>query len=322
MKKAVAVKEAATVVKMTKIQYFPFAFFEGKVVMTELAKVSIMTNALQYGNGIFGGIRGYVSESKKSVNIFRLKDHYYRFISSLKIINKTINYSHNELVSITIDLAKKNKPDTDCYIRPIAYASNFEISPDLSMLDFEFAIYMIPLGEYLPVSKGLKLGISNWVRINDNMIPARAKVTGGYINSSLAKADAVKLGYDDALMITIDGHLAEGSAANFFMVRDGKLITSSRYADVLEGITRRTIIQLAEDLEIPAEERLIDRTEVYIADEAFLTGTGAQVAWIAEVDGRIIGNRKIGPITEKIQKLFFDIVRGREKKYSGWLTKV
>lgn len=303
-------------------KYFPFAFFESKIVMTELAKVSIMTNALQYGTGIFGGIRGYISESKKSINIFRLKDHYHRFLNSLRIINKSINYSHNELVKLTVELVRRNKPAVDCYIRPLAYGANFEISPDLSKLDFDFAIYMVPLGEYLSVSKGLKLGVSNWVRVNDNMIPARAKATGGYINSSLAKGDGAKLGYDDMLLMTQDGHLAEGSGANFFMVREGKLITSPKYADVLEGITRRTIIELARDFEIPVEERLIDRTEVYIADEAFLTGTGVQVAWIAEVDGRSIGNGKIGPITEKLQKLFFNIVRGREKKYAGWLTKV
>lgn len=307
---------------MKEEKYFPFAFFESKIVMTELAKVSIMTNALQYGTGIFGGIRGYISESKKSINIFRLKDHYHRFLNSLRIINKSINYSHNELVKLTVELVRRNKPTVDCYIRPLAYGANFEISPDLSRLDFDFAIYMVPLGEYLSVSKGLKLGVSNWVRVNDNMIPARAKATGGYINSSLAKGDGAKLGYDDMLLMTQDGHLAEGSGANFFMVREGKLITSSKYADVLEGITRRTIIELARDFEIPVEERLIDRTEVYIADEAFLTGTGVQVAWIAEVDGRSIGNGKIGPITEKIQKLFFNIVRGREKKYAGWLTRV
>lgn len=312
----------ATVVNMKDEKYFPFAFFESKIVMTELAKVSIMTNALQYGTGIFGGIRGYVSESKKSINIFRLKDHYHRFLNSLRIINKSINYSHNELVKLTVELVRRNKPTVDCYIRPLAYGANFEISPDLSRLDFDFAIYMVPLGEYLSVSKGLKLGVSNWVRVNDNMIPARAKATGGYINSSLAKGDGVKLGYDDMLLMTQDGHLAEGSGANFFMVREGKLITSPKYADVLEGITRRTIIELARDFEIPVEERLIDRTEVYIADEAFLTGTGVQVAWVAEVDGRSIGNGKIGPITEKIQKLFFNIVRGREKKYMSWLTKI
>lgn len=307
---------------MKQLEYFPYSFFEGKIISIEEAKVSIMTNALQYGNGVFGGIRGYVSSDKKSIYVFRLADHYTRLLNALRIINKSIRYNHRRLVDITIELARKNKPQTDSYFRPIAYAKNYEIHPDLSRLDFDFALYMIPLSEYLPISKGLKLMISSWVRINDNMIPSRAKITGGYINSSLAAAEAVRLGFDDALMLTNDGHLAEGSGANFFMVRNGRLITSPRYADVLEGITRRTILELADELKIPVEERPIDRTEVYIANEAFLTGTGAQVAWIAEVDGRKIGEGKIGPIAGKIQKLFFDIVRGREKKYSGWLTKV
>ncbi len=307
---------------MAESKSFPFAFFEGKIVPTELARVNIMTNALQYGNGIFGGIRGYVAEGKRSVNIFRVSDHYKRFLSSLKILNKSIRYSQKHLIDITVELARKNNPRTDCYFRPFAYAKNFEISPDLSKLEFDFAMYMIPLGEYLPVSKGLKLAISNWVRINDNMIPSRAKVTGGYINSSLAKGDAAKLGCDDALMLSSDGHLAEGSGANFFMIRDGILITSPKYNDVLEGITRRTILELAGELKISIEEREIDRTEVYIADEAFLSGTGAQVAWITEVDGRTIGEGGMGPITGKIQKLFFDIVRGKDKKYAAWLTKI
>lgn len=307
---------------MTDAKSFPFAFFEGKIVPTELARINVMSNALQYGNAIFGGVRGYVTTDAKHIHIFRITDHYARFLKSLKIINKTIRYDQRRLVEITIELAKKNQPKTDCYFRPFAYAVDHYISPDLAPLNFDFALYMVPLGEYLSVSKGLKLAISNWVRITDNMIPARAKISGGYINSSLAKGDAVKLGYDDALMLSADGHVAEGSGANFFMVREGMLITSPKYADVLEGITRQTILTLAQDLDIPIMEREIDRTEVYIADEAFLSGTGAQVAWIAEIDGRIIGDGKIGPITAKIQKLFFDIVRGKEKKYLNWLTKV
>lgn len=307
---------------MSDNTYFPFSFFESKIIPTEQAKVNIMVSALQYGNGIFGGIRGYLSTDKKKVNIFRMDDHYRRFLNSLKILNKTIRFDQRRLVEITVEVAKKNNPKSDCYIRPFAYAANFEISPDLSKAEFDYALYMIPLGEYLSISKGLKLGISNWIRISDNMIPARAKICGGYINSSLAKQDAVKLGYDDALMLSIDGHLSEGSGANFFMVRDGMLITTPKYADVLEGITRRTIIQTAADLNIPIVERMIDRTEVYIADEAFLSGTGAQIAWIAEVDGRMVGNGKIGPITTKLQKLFFSIVRGNEKKYSSWLTEI
>lgn len=300
---------------------YTYAFFEKEIVPIEKAKISIMTNALQYGTGVFGGIRGYLSYDKKQINIFRIHDHFLRFLNSIKVLNKSINKTQQELVEITLKLVRKNDPHSDCYIRPFAYASSYEISPDLHPVKFDLAIYMIPLGEYLSISKGLKLAVSNWIRINDNMIPSRIKATGGYINSSLAKGDAARLGFDDALMLTQDGHVAEGSGANFFVVRDGVLITASRSEDVLEGITRRTILQLAKDLKIPVEERKIDRTEVYIADEAFLTGTGAQVAWIAEVDGRTISS-KIGPLTSKIQKLFFDIVRGKEKKYKKWLTKV
>lgn len=183
-------------------------------------------------------------------------------------------------------------------------------------------MYMFPMGEYLSISKGLKLCVSSWTRTNDNMIPSRAKISGGYINSSMAKAEAERLGCDDAIMLSIDGHVAEGSAANFFMVRDGMLITSPKYSDVLEGITRRTIIQLAQDSGVKVVERPIDRTEIYITDEAFLSGTGVQVAWIGEIDGRTIGSGKIGPISEKLQRLFFRIVRGEENKYKDWLTKI
>ena len=192
---------------MSTETYLPFAFFEGKIIPTELAKVSIMTNALQYGNAVFGGIRGYQANNKKNYYIFRIEDHYRRLMSSLKILNQKIPYNLDFLVKTTVGLAEKNLPKSDFYIRPISYAANYEISPDLSKVNFDFAIYMIPLGEYLPVNKGLKLMISNWVRINDNMIPARGKVSGGYINSSLAKGDAARLGFDDALLIGNDGHL-------------------------------------------------------------------------------------------------------------------
>jgi branched-chain amino acid aminotransferase len=305
-----------------KDNIFPYAFFEGKIIEQQNAKVHVSTNALQYGNAIFGGIRCYVSHDKKDVSIFRVSDHYKRFLKSLSILNKALPYDYQELTDITLKLARKNHPDTDTYIRPFAYAKEGFISPDLHPLTFDFSIYMVPLGEYLSVDKGLKLAVSNWIRINDNMIPSRAKICGGYINSSMAKGDAVALGYDDALMLDISGHVAEGTGANFFMVRDGILITSPKSSDALEGITRRTIIELASDLHLPFQEREIDRTETYIAEEAFLTGTGAQVAWIAEIDGRKIGDGKMGSVTGKLQKLFFDIVRGKEKKYSDWLTKI
>lgn len=301
---------------------FPYSFFEGKVVPTVEAKLSIMTNALQYGTAVFGGIRGYMADDRKTVNIFRIEDHYRRFLNALRILNTKIPYDLPRLVEITLDLARRNKPDTDCYFRPFAYASNLGLSPDMSQAVFDFLLYQIPLGEYLPIHKGICLMSSSWQRIADTMIPARAKISGGYINSAMARGEAVKHGYDDALMLNASGHITEGSAANFFMVRDGILITPPKYSDVLEGITRNTILQLAHDSGIPTEEREIDRTEVYIAQEAFLCGTGVQVSWISEMDQRVIGLGEIGPITEKIQQLFFSIVRGKEKKYSHWLTKV
>lgn len=307
---------------MTKVINYPFAFFEGEIKPFELARVNIMTNALQYGTAVFGGIRGYLAQDSKNINIFRLTDHYQRFLNSLKIINKSIRYDKRKLMEITLELARKNKPETDCYFRPFAYASCLDFSPDLTEVNFDFAMYAVKLGEYLPINKGLKLVVSSWTRLSDNVLPPRAKITGGYINSSMARTDAVRVGCDDALMMTSDGHIAEGSAANFFLVRDGQLITPPSYGDILEGITRRSIITVAGDLGIPVVERPIDKTEVYVADEAFLAGTGVQVAWISEVDGRVIGEGKIGPISAKIQKLFFNIVRGREKKYASWLTKV
>lgn len=306
---------------MKKSDNFPYAFFRGKIVPVEEAKVSIMTNALQYGNAVFGGIRGYVGKDKK-IYIFRINDHYKRFLSSLSILNRSIKYSQEQLVEISKELVKRNSPKTDCYLRPFAYGAKLGISPNLHGLDFDFSIYMIPLGEYLPLTRGLRLMISSWIRVNDSMIPARAKISGSYVNSSLAKGDASRLGFDDALMMDRDGHITEGSAANFFIVRDGTLITPSPNCDILEGITRRSIIALAKDLSIPVLEREIDRSEVFIADEAFLCGTGVQVAWVGEVDGRVIGNGTIGPITRKLQKLYFDIVHGEETKYSDWLTKI
>lgn len=306
-----------------KNQAFPYAFFQGKFVSTEDAKVSIMTNALQYGTGVFGGIRGYHNEQKKFLSVFRIDDHYKRFLSSLKIIGVSLKYSHADLKRITLELIKKNRPKTDTYFRPFAYAGSHNLSPNLEKDSiFDFALYMLPLGEYLPIDKGLSVKISSWRRISDNAIPSRAKISGAYINSAVARKEAADNGFDEAIILTEDGHVAEGSAENLFIVRDGVLITSEKTDDILEGITRRTILKLATDLKIPVEERKIDRTELYISDEAFFSGTGVQVSWIGKIDNRVLGNGKRGPITAKLQDLFFNIVRGNEKKYINLCTLV
>lgn len=307
-----------------KNQFFPYAFFQNKFVKTEEAKVSIMTNAFQYGTAVFDGIRGYYNKNKKFLFLFRLDDHYQRFLNSLKILDVSIPYSLKKLKEITIELAKKNKPETNVYFRPLAYTSSTLLSPNLSRDSvFGFALYMIPLGDYFPTNKGLSVLVSSWRRVSDNAIPARAKISGAYINSALAKKEAMNKGYDEAIVLNEDGHISEGSVANLFIVRDAVLITPSKSDDILEGITRRTIIELARDLKIPVEERSIDRTELYIAEESFFTGTGVQLVWLAKIDGRIIGSGKRGKITAKIQDLFFQVVKGENKKYSPrWCTRV
>ncbi len=307
-----------------KNQFFPYSFFQNKFVKTEEARVSVMTNALQYGTGVFAGIRGYYNKDKKFLSIFRIDDHYQRFLNSLKILGVSIPYSLPKLKEITLELVKRNKPATDVYFRPFAYAGSTLLSPNLSRdAVFDFFLYMIPLGDYLPTNKGLSVMVSSWQRISDNVIPVRAKISGSYINSALARKEATDKGYDEAIVLNEQGHICEGSAENLFIVRDDVLITPQKSDDILEGITRRTIIELAGDLEIPVEERSVDRTELYIADEAFFAGTGVQVAWLAKVDGRTIGSGQRGKITAQIQDLFFKIVRAENKKYSPkWCTIV
>jgi len=282
-----------------------------------------MTNALQYGTGVFGGMRGYLNKEKGFISIFRMEDHYKRFLQSLKIIGVKFEYSHKDLMKITMDLIKKNNPQTDTYFRPFAYAGTLNITPNLTRDEpLDFALYMIPLGDYLPTDKGVTAMVSSWRRVSDNAIPSRVKASGSYMNSALAKKEAMTYGYDDAIFLTENGHVAEGSAMNIFIVRDGVLITPPKTDDILEGITRRTVIQLAQDAGYEVEERSIDRTELYIADEAFFCGTGAQVAWISEIDTRQIGDGTRGKIAGTLQDLFFSVVRGNEKKYERWCTKI
>lgn len=311
--------------KVKKAEYFPYTFFENEIVKTEDAKVSIMTNAIQYGTGVFAGIRAYYNEGngKPFVSVFRIHDHYKRFVNSFKIVGVKIPYTAEELVKITLDLLEKNNPKTDTYIRPFGYAGSINLSPNLERDSiFNVSIYMIPLGEYLPVDKGISVGVSSWRRVSDNAIPARAKISGSYMNSALARKEATDHGYQEAIFLTQDGHVAEGSAENIFIVRDGILITPPQYDDVLEGITRKTIIEIAKSLNIPVEIRSMDRSELYIADEAFFSGTGVQVSWINNIDGRVLGEGKRGLITAAIQDLYFDIVRGNKDLGQNWTTKI
>lgn len=209
------------------------------------------------------------------------------------------------------------------YLRPIFYKSDKAIGPELSRIGDDFVLFTIPMGAYLDLDKGLRVRVSSWRRMSDNALPGRAKVNGAYVNAALAKTEAVDDGYDEAIFLTHDGHVSEGSAENLFIVRGGTLITPPVTDDILEGITRATIIELARnELDLQVVERSIDRTELYVADEAFFVGTGAQVSPISEIDRRPVGTGEIGPLSRRIQELYFQVVKGKQPKYRDWCTSV
>ena len=300
-----------------------YAFFQGKFVPIEEAKVSIMTHAFNYGTGCFEGIRGYWNQDEEQLYVFRLAKHYERMHRSCRILLIDLSYSVEELGDLTVSLLRMNQPRTDTYVRPLAYKSTEGIGVRLHDLEDDFAIFTVPLGRYLEKEEGASVSVSSWRRIDDNAIPARAKITGAYINSAFCKTEAVLNGFDEAIVLTQDGHVSEGSAENLFIVRDGKLVTPLGTDNILEGITRSTIMQLArEEMGLEVEERRIDRTELYIAEEAFFCGTGVQVAAIVEVDRRRVGSGKLGPVVSRLRDIYFDVVRGKVEKYKGWCTPV
>jgi len=300
----------------------PYAYFEGEFVPSDQAKISIATHAVQYGTGAFGGIRGYLDASEETINIFRLRDHTRRLMSSGRILRAELSLDADGTADVISELVSRNNPKTDVYIRPFIYKAGLELTPHLKGIRDSLAVYMIAFGAYFPLDTPLRLMVSSWMRISDNIIPSRGKITGAYINSSFAKDQAEEAGYDDAIMLRADGKVAEASGANLFIVRNDTLITTPITSDILEGITRRSILMFAHDAGIATEEREIDRSELYVADEAFLCGTGAQVTVVGSIDGRPIGSGQRGPLTAKIQELFFNCVRGKDKTYDQLLTKV
>ena len=299
-----------------------YAFFEGQFVPFADAKISVGTHAVQYGTGAFAGIRGYLDTDGETINIFRLPEHAARLLNSAKLLRATLPFNRDSLAQTIVDLVEKNAPTGDVYIRPFVYKSSVQLTPRLTGLDNELAIYMLQLGDYLDTSAGVKAAVSSWQRVADNMVPGRGKLSGAYINSALAKDEAEEKGADEAILLDQHGHVAEGSGCNLFLVRDGALVTAPITGDILEGITRRTMMQFARDEGIPIQERDIDRSELYIVDEAFFCGTGVQIAPITSIDGRPVGDGIPGPITLQIREMFFDTVRGRNSEYAHFLTRV
>jgi branched-chain amino acid aminotransferase len=298
-----------------------FAFFDGEIRPIHEAKISVMTQSFNYGTACFGGIRGYWNDAQKQLYVFRIQDHYRRFLNSGKILMAEIPYGVQELSAITIELLAREGWHQNCYIRPLIYKADEIIGVRLDDLHDKVTIFSVPMENYLPREAGLKLCTSSWRRVDDTAIPPRGKITGAYINSALAKTEAHLSGFDDALVLTQDGHVAEASAANLVMIRHGKLITPPATDNSLEGITLSSVLHLAQhELGLEVEARPIDRTEMYYAEEAFLCGTGAQVVSIASLDHRAVGNADMGPMTKAIRDLFFRVVRGDVEKYMHWLT--
>jgi branched-chain amino acid aminotransferase len=299
------------------------AFFEGRFVPIAEAKVSVMAHGLNYGTGCFEGIRAYWQPDEEQLFVFRLAEHFERFLRSCRILRIQLAYGVDELNGLTLELLRREGYREDAYIRPLAYKADEIIGVRLHDLHDGFAMFAVPFGRYIEKEEGAHVCISGWRRVDDNAVPARAKITGAYVNSAFAKTDAVLDGYDEALVLTQNGHLSEGSAENFFMVRNGEIITPPVTSNILEGITRDTVMELArEEMGLSIVERIIDRSEIYVCDEAFLTGTGVQIAAITQVEHRAIGDGLIGPVVSRLRELYFDVVRGKNPKYRHWCAPV
>lgn len=299
-----------------------YAYFEGQIVPFSDANISIGTHVVQYGTGAFAGIRGYLSADGKAINIVRLEDHCARLLRSARLLRMDLGLDRESMAAAIVELTKKNAPKTDVYYRPFVYKASVELTPRLQNLRDEFACYMLPMGDYLDTTRGMNMIVTSWTRTEDNMIPSRGKITGSYINASFAKDQAMSYGADDAIMLNSRGKVAEGSAANLFMVRDGVLVTAPINGDILEGITRRSVIALAADRGWAVEQREIDRSELYLADEVFFCGTGVQVAWVATIDGRTIGDGTRGPIAKALYDDLFAVFRGEASDHADWVTRV
>jgi len=298
-------------------------FFNGEFMPLHRATVSVATHALHYGTGCFEGIRGYWSDEREELYVLKLEEHVERFFRSCSVLRIRPPFSRAELSDVILEVVRRNGYTSDVYVRPIAFKSSETIKLTLSPLEDSFAVYAFPFGHYVHREGGLRVCLSPWQRIDDNAIPVRAKVTGGYVNASLASDDAAQAGFDEALLLSPGGTVSEASSSNIFLVRNGTLITPPLSDNILEGITREAVIELARrELGIPVEERSIGRSELYVADEVFLTGTGVQIGPVSTIDGRPVGTGLPGPVTTRLQTLYADAVRNRSPACAGWCTPV
>ncbi len=300
-----------------------YAYFEGDFVPLDEAKINIMTNSFHYGTAVFEGLRAYWNPEEDQLYILFAREHYERLLSNAKALFMDLSFTPEDLIEITKELLVKNEIREDVYIRPIVYFKDLKLTPKLLDYSPEIAIYTYSFGRYLDTSQGIRVKVSSWRRNDDNSIPSRWKVAGAYVNSALAKTEALMAGYDEAIMLNSQGFVAEGSGENIFLIREGTAVTPSLSQHILEGITRNAVISLLKrELLINIEQRPVARSELYTAQEIFLTGTAAEVTPVVEVDNRKIGSGKIGEVTSQLQEVFFRAVRGKIERYRSWLTPV
>jgi branched-chain amino acid aminotransferase len=299
-----------------------WAFFRGEFVPLQDANVNVMTHAFNYGTGVFEGIRAYWNADEEQLFALDLLPHYERIKRSARLLMMDVRYSAQQLADTTLELLRRDGLREDVYIRPLVYKSSEIIGVRLHNLEHDVTIFATPFGQYIDTEGGIRAQVSSWRRTDDNAIPARSKITGAYVNSAFAKSEAQLNGYDEAIVLTQEGHVSEGSAENLFIVRNGTLVTPPATDNILEGITRGRLMSVAADLGFTVQERSIDRTELYVADEVFLCGTGAQISAVVEIDRRTIGSGRPGAVTRQLSQTYFDAVRGRVEAYRDWLTPV
>lgn len=307
---------------MTQVALEGFAWVDGQVVPLAEARVSLATHALHYGTGCFEGIRAYYSQDDDELYVLKMPEHYRRMAESCRILRINPGLTPEEMGRATLDLLRHAGLRRDLYIRPLAYKAGLALGLGLSTVADAFAVYCVPLGAYHATQEPLHCCVSAWVRPDDNALPVRAKVTGAYINACLASDDARLNGFDEAILLTADGHVSEAASSNLFMVRGGRLVTPPVSEAILEGVTRNTVIDLAREMGYEVEERKIDRTELYTAEELFLTGTAVEIRAIGRVDHRPVAGGSEGPITRRIRETYEAAVRGRDPRYRSWLTPV
>ncbi len=300
----------------------PIVYLNGQFLPEPETRVPILTHALHYGTGLFEGIRAYFDRETGDVFLFRARDHFERMASNAKLLQMKLPQGPDELVEVAAELIRRNGYATDTYVRPILFKSATRVGVALPPEE-SFAMIAVPMGPYLDVEAGVHCGVSSWRRLQDNSIPTRGKICGAYVNSALAAQEARDRGFDEAIFLNEEGHVAEGAAMNIFLVRHDRLVTPDVTQGILEGITRDTVMVLARDvLGVELEARAVDRTELYVASEVFLCGTAVQIAPVVRVDGRAVGEGEPGPVTLMLQSEYEHLVRGRSGRYGDWLVPV